>query len=169
MNEGKCLADQVCLVMQRIASTLLNRGRLPAPTIARLVGLPRPTTYAALLILIQHDLVQSNGASYKDTGEDEQYEFDVTECMMRLRWGRILAITHEKMDDVVSVLSLDIDELELITRSFLPLQALEVVRQLMIFGKLKVPEIVATCGGQHDALRESPPLYILAKAKTESL
>ncbi|KAK8854944.1 hypothetical protein IAR55_003683 [Kwoniella newhampshirensis] len=118
-------------VVCRVASTLLNRGRLPAPTIARLAGLPRPTTYAALLILIQHDLVQSNGASYKDTGEDEQYEFGVMECMMRLRWGRILAITHEKLDDV----------------------ALEVVRQLMIYGKLKVPEIIASCGGGHNALR----------------
>ncbi|WVR07357.1 hypothetical protein IAU60_004398 [Kwoniella sp. DSM 27419] len=123
----QAFGDVVC----RVASTLLNRGRLPSSTIARLSGLTKPTALAALLILMQHDLVQSNGASYKETGEEEQYEFDVTSCLMRLRWGRILAITHQKLDQV----------------------ALEIVRTLMIYGKLNVPNIVAACGGEYDAIR----------------
>ncbi len=30
------------------------------------------------------------------------YEFDVAECLMRLRWGRILAITQERLGPAVS-------------------------------------------------------------------
>ncbi|WVQ81704.1 hypothetical protein IAT38_003829 [Cryptococcus sp. DSM 104549] len=122
--------DVIC----RVASTLLNRGRLPSPTVARLSGVPKPQTLAALLILMQHNLVQSNGASMKETGEDEQYEFVTTECLYRLRWGRILAITHDKLKDLV---------------------AYEVVKQLMVFGKLRVPEIIEACGGKYSALRAS--------------
>ncbi|WVQ99827.1 hypothetical protein IAU59_006970 [Kwoniella sp. CBS 9459] len=123
----QAFGDVVC----RVASTLLNRGRLPSSTIARLSALQRPTALAALLILIQHDLVQSNGASYKETGEEEQYEFDVMGCLLRLRWGRILALTHQRMDEV----------------------ALQVVRTIMIYGKIRVPDIIAACGGEHDARR----------------
>ncbi|WWC93589.1 hypothetical protein V866_000424 [Kwoniella sp. B9012] len=118
-------------VISRVASTLLNRGRLPLSTISRLSALPKPTTSAALIILIQHDLVQTNGASYKDTGDEEQYEFDTLACLLRLRWGKILAITHQSYDEV----------------------ALEVVRTLMIYGKLKVPDIINSCGGSNDAMR----------------
>ncbi|ODN79044.1 hypothetical protein L202_04548 [Cryptococcus amylolentus CBS 6039] len=118
-------------IVQRVASTLLNRGRLPATTVARLSGLSPHVTNASLLILLQHNLVQSNGASVKQTGEDEQYEFNVDECLLRLRWGRILAITHEKLD----------------------LVAVQVVKQLMIYGKLRVPDIVSACGGDSDAIR----------------
>ncbi|WVQ68259.1 uncharacterized protein L199_006466 [Kwoniella botswanensis] len=118
-------------VISRVASTLLNRGRLPLSTISRLSALPKPTTSAALIILIQHDLVQTNGASYKDTGDEEQYELDTLACLLRLRWGKILAITHQSYDEV----------------------ALEVVRTLMIYGKLKVPDIINSCGGSNDAMR----------------
>ncbi|WVO22875.1 uncharacterized protein IAS62_004218 [Cryptococcus decagattii] len=118
-------------VVSRVASTLLNRGRLPAPTIARLSGLSPSVASAALLILMQHNLVQSNGASIKETGEDEQYEFIVEECLLRLRWGKMLAITHERVD-------------------FLSMQ---VVKQLMIFGKLRVPDIISALGGDTDAIR----------------
>ncbi|WWD02387.1 hypothetical protein V865_000426 [Kwoniella europaea PYCC6329] len=118
-------------VISRVASTLLNRGRLPLSTISRLSALPKPTTSAALIVLIQHDLVQTNGASYKDTGDEEQYEFDTLACLLRLRWGKILAITHQSYDEV----------------------ALEVVRTLMIYGKLKIPDIINSCGGSNDAMR----------------
>ncbi|WRT68209.1 uncharacterized protein IL334_005184 [Kwoniella shivajii] len=123
----QAFGDVIC----RVASTLLNRGRLPSSTISRLSALPKSTTQASLLILIQHDLVQTNGASYKDTGEEEQFEFDTLTCLMRLRWGRIMAITHQKYDDI----------------------ALEIVRMLMIYGKLKIPDIISACAGSSDASR----------------
>lgn len=87
---------------QRVASTLLNRGRLPIPTISRLAAVSRQSTLAAILILMQHNLVLSNGASIKELEEEELYEFDVQACLMRLRWGRILALTQERLGTAVS-------------------------------------------------------------------
>jgi hypothetical protein len=85
-----------------VASTLLNRGRSNVETIARLAGLPRSTTGASLLILIQHSLVGSTGGSRRAVPEEEQYEFDTAECLMRLRWGRILALTESNFGEDVS-------------------------------------------------------------------
>lgn len=85
-----------------MASTLLNRGRLTALSVSRLAALARPTTNAALLILIQHNLVGSTGASRRSSGEDEMYEFDVHECLLRLRWPRIMALTEQTFGEQVS-------------------------------------------------------------------
>ncbi|WWC90893.1 uncharacterized protein L201_005830 [Kwoniella dendrophila CBS 6074] len=123
----QAFGDVVC----RVASTLLNRGRLPLSTISRLSALAKPTTSAAILILMQHDLVQTNGASYKDTGDEEQYEFDTLTCLLRLRWGKILAITHQTYDEV----------------------ALEIVKTIMVYGRLRAPDIINTLGGLNDAIR----------------
>ncbi|WVN88622.1 uncharacterized protein L203_103833 [Cryptococcus depauperatus CBS 7841] len=112
------------LVVARVASTLLNRGRLPVPAIARLAGMSPMTVMASLLILMQHSLVQSSGASTKDTGEEEEYEFVPQECMLRLRWGRILTITAERYDNA----------------------AVEVVRQIMLYGHLPISELISACG-----------------------
>lgn len=57
---------------------------------------------------MQQNLVQSNGASIHQTGEEEMYEFDVSECLLRLRWGRMLAITQERFGQVVSAYSVSI-------------------------------------------------------------
>lgn len=92
--------------VQRVASTLLNRGRLGVTTIARLSAISRPHTLASLILLMQHDLVQSSGESLRGTGGEEMYEFDVQECLMRLRWGRILSLTQERLGPVVSVSAL---------------------------------------------------------------
>ncbi|KAK4684578.1 DNA-directed RNA polymerase III subunit RPC3, partial [Tremellales sp. Uapishka_1] len=123
----QAFGDVVC----RVASTLLNRGRLPAFSISKLSALPRPTTLAALLILIQHNIVFSSGASAKGTDEEEMYEVDVQECLLRMRWGRILAVTREEFDS----------------------DAEEVVQQLMVYGKLALPEIIDACGGTGDGQR----------------
>jgi len=85
-----------------VASTLLHRGRQQISSITHLSALTRTQTLASLIILIQHNLVQSSGAGYYDTGEAEQYEFDVKECLLRLRWGRMLAVMKDRMGDVVS-------------------------------------------------------------------
>lgn len=103
---------------------------------------------------MQHNLVQSNGASVKQTREDEQYEFIVEECLLRLRWGKMLAITHERVDFLVSEIVLDLIQ-KVATNT--P-QSMQVVKQLMIFGKLRVPDIISTLGGDTDAIRASIPL-----------
>lgn len=103
---------------------------------------------------MQHNLVQSNGASIKETGEDEQYEFIVEECLLRLRWGKMLAITHERVDFLVSEIMLDLMQKVATNKP----QSMQVVKQLMIFGKLRVPDIISALGGDTDAIRASIPL-----------
>ena len=66
---------------------------------SRLSALPQPTTLAAILILYQHNLVQSSGSP---SDSEEYYEFNVVECLMRLRWGRILALTEKRLGPAVS-------------------------------------------------------------------
>ncbi|ORY35369.1 hypothetical protein BCR39DRAFT_509119 [Naematelia encephala] len=112
----------------RVSSTLLNRGRLSAPAVTRLSGLPLRVVLGSLILLIQHHLVLSIGESVKD----EQYEFNVEECLLRLRYGRILAVTRERLGEA----------------------ALEVIKQLMLFGKLRAPDISRACGGEYDQSRE---------------
>lgn len=87
---------------QRVASTLLNRGRCSALTVSRLAALPLATTQASLIILLQHHLVGSTGGSRRNPPEEEMYEFDIIECLMRLRWGRILALTEKEFGEEVS-------------------------------------------------------------------
>jgi len=84
-----------------VASTLLNRGRLGITAVSRLSAVSRNNTLAAVLLLVQHNLVLSNGESLLGTGEEELYEFDVQECLMRLRWSKILSLTEEKLGPVV--------------------------------------------------------------------
>lgn len=90
------------LTLQRTASTLLNRGRLNLPNLTRLSGLRPSQTTNALIILIQHGLVLTNGASFWKESDLDLYEFDLEHCLLRLRWARILAITKNRFDDLVS-------------------------------------------------------------------
>lgn len=84
---------------QRIASLLLRRGRLGLLELARLSGLPPRTAAAAVIILMQHSLVTTSCLYLTtnptpDASEDGVYEFNETECLNRLRFGRILGITE---------------------------------------------------------------------------
>lgn len=51
---------------------------------------------------MQHNLVLCNGESFLKSGDEELYEFDVQECLMRLRWGKILSVTEERLGPTVS-------------------------------------------------------------------
>ena len=112
---------------QRVASTLLNRGRLPISTLKHLSATPLATTQAAVLTLIQHNLVKYCGV----TGEDEvpvggdQFEFETWECLMRLRWGRILAATERDF-------SKEQDR-----------EATKIIQLVLMSGKLTAPHIIA--------------------------
>ena len=120
--------------------------------VARLSAVSRANTLAAVILLMQHNLVLNNGESTRASGEEELYEFDVQECLMRLRWGRILSLTQERLGPVVSISPR-------VTRPRLRYQAVEVVRHLMTFGKLKMPEIVELSGGSQDPTRMCTIMY----------
>lgn len=114
--------------------------------IQRLCGIPRRTCISALLLLLQHNLVLSTGAQARHLAEqdpstssaerehfpEEHYEFDVRECLLRLRWGRILAFTERKMGQ----------------------KAMELVRVFMVYGRLKVGDMNRVMGVEGDARGE---------------
>ncbi|KAF8734231.1 RNA polymerase III subunit RPC82, partial [Rhizoctonia solani] len=76
----------------KVAGTLLNRGRLQLPTLIRFTGLKPSLVRAAVIALIQHNLVWHA----EDAIEGEVVEIDWEECIARQRFGKILAITKEK-------------------------------------------------------------------------
>ena len=90
---------------------------------------------------MQHNLVQTTSFALlpdpsTSTAED-QYEFDIPECLNRLRYGRILALTagwpgFGKGAGVAE----------------------EIVRMVMIYGKVKVRDVGPHLGAKGDAKRE---------------
>ncbi|KAL7423505.1 RNA polymerase III subunit C82 [Cryptotrichosporon argae] len=111
-------------VVGRVASTLLNRGRLNLRTLVRLTALPARAATGAVVVLMQHDLVLCTGASSKAEPEEEAYEFAVDECLRRLRRGRVLALTEQVGGK----------------------DAVDVVRQLFLYGKLRFGDLAALLG-----------------------
>lgn len=65
---------------------LLHRGRLTLPQIIRFSGLKPRTVRAALLVLVQHNILWH--AQGDSEGDGEALEFNTEECIMRLRYGR---------------------------------------------------------------------------------
>ena len=57
----------------------------------------------------------------------------VSECLYRLRWGRILAMTRQRFGEVVG----------------------EVVRMLLVYGRLKAGEVVSVMEADGDGRGES--------------
>ncbi|KZS99017.1 hypothetical protein SISNIDRAFT_480604 [Sistotremastrum niveocremeum HHB9708] len=75
----------------KVVSVLLTRGRLSALNVARFSELKISTVRAALLILIQHNLVW-----HSETEEEgEILEINVDECLARLRFGRFVWLTGQ--------------------------------------------------------------------------
>jgi DNA-directed RNA polymerase III subunit RPC3 len=84
-----------------VASVLLTRGRLAIPTLLRLATTKPRITRAALLILIQHQLVRH----FDSEDDGETLEFNVDVCFMRLRLGRYSFLAKDLLGDEVRSLS----------------------------------------------------------------
>ncbi|KAF8894419.1 hypothetical protein BD779DRAFT_1609183 [Infundibulicybe gibba] len=110
----------------KVASVLLTRGRLPLPQLVRFTSLKPRTVRAAILVLVQHNVLWH--ANTEDEGEI--FEVNVEECLMRLRFGRFvwqagelfgnaLILDHGKLrpPDIISQLS--IHDPKLVTSSYL--------------------------------------------------
>lgn len=63
---------------------LLTRGRLPLSQIIRVSGLKPRTVRAAILILVQHNVLWHT----QSDDDGEVLEVNIDECLMRLRYGR---------------------------------------------------------------------------------
>ncbi|KAG8958894.1 RNA polymerase III subunit C82 [Tulasnella sp. 408] len=83
----------------QVASTLLIRGRLPLPQIARLTpGVSPREVRLSLLILVQHNIVWHS----EDELDGEVYEINWEEPVSRLRFGRYIMIVRDKLGDAAA-------------------------------------------------------------------
>ena len=83
---------------QKVASTLLIRGRLPLPHLVRLSGVSPREARVVLLILIQHNIVWHSESDI----DGQVYEINWEEPVARLRFGRYIMIAQENLGDPVS-------------------------------------------------------------------
>ncbi|KAH9001457.1 hypothetical protein EDB92DRAFT_1826755 [Lactarius akahatsu] len=74
-----------------VVSTLLSRGRLPFPQLVRYSNLKPRTVRAAILVLIQHNILWH--ATTEDGGE--VFEVNTNECLARLRFGRYVWLAEQ--------------------------------------------------------------------------
>jgi DNA-directed RNA polymerase III subunit RPC3 len=87
--------------LQHVASVLLNRGRLNLVELCHYAKLRARSAQAVIIILIQHNLAWHCEAPSGDN-LTEYFEINLKECLMRLRWGRILALTEDEFGEDVS-------------------------------------------------------------------
>ncbi len=78
---------------------LLTRGRLTLPYLVRYSGLKPRTVRAAVLVLVQHNLLWHATIDR----EGEVLEVNVDECLMRLRFAKYVWVAESLFGDSVRV------------------------------------------------------------------
>ncbi|KAJ7582569.1 RNA polymerase III subunit RPC82-domain-containing protein [Mycena floridula] len=99
----------------KVAAVLLTRGRLPLLHLVRYSSLKVQTARAAVLILIQHNIVWH--AQTEDDGE--VLELNTHECLLRLRFGKFVWQAEKLFGNA----------------------AAEIIQLILDHGKLRPPEI----------------------------
>ncbi|KAF5387156.1 hypothetical protein D9615_001690 [Tricholomella constricta] len=103
-----------------VASALLTRGRLPLSQLVRITGHKPRTVLSSILVLVQHNLLW-----HARTEEDgEVLEVNVDECLMRLRFGRLVWQAEQLFGKAAS----------------------EIVQLVLDHGKLRPPDILSLLG-----------------------
>ncbi|KAH9854061.1 RNA polymerase III subunit RPC82-domain-containing protein [Lenzites betulinus] len=100
-----------------IASVLLTHGRLGLPQLLRLSKLKPRTVRAAILVLVQHNILWH--AQTEDEGE--VYEINTDECLTRIRFGRYVWLAEQLYGK----------------------PGAEIVQLVLDHGKLRPPDIIA--------------------------
>ncbi|EJD53249.1 hypothetical protein AURDEDRAFT_180799 [Auricularia subglabra TFB-10046 SS5] len=101
----------------QIAAVLLHRGRLSMPQLARELGLKSQTVRAAVLVLVQHNILW-----HAETDDrTEVMEINIDECIARLRFGHYMSLAREIFGQ----------------------EASEIVAILLDHGKLRLPDILS--------------------------
>ncbi|TFK55025.1 hypothetical protein OE88DRAFT_1653647 [Heliocybe sulcata] len=100
-----------------VASVVLTRGRLGLPQIVRFSSLKPRTVRACIIVLVQQNILWH--AHTEEEGE--VVEFNIQECLIRLRFGRFVWQTEALFGQ----------------------EAAEIVQVLLDHGKLRRPEIMS--------------------------
>ncbi|EPQ58252.1 hypothetical protein GLOTRDRAFT_36462 [Gloeophyllum trabeum ATCC 11539] len=101
----------------KVASILLTRGRLGLAQLVRFSGLKPRTIRACIIVLVQHNVLWH--AHTEEEGE--VVEFNIQECLIRLRFGRFVWQTEVLFGK----------------------EAAAVIQLLLDHGKLRRPEIIS--------------------------
>ena len=88
---GLDMCEVTLNTVQSVACVLLTRGRLPIGQIIRFTQLKPRTVRAAIIILVQHNLLWH--AQSDDEGA--VFEMNTEECRMRLRYGRYVWLAEQ--------------------------------------------------------------------------
>ena len=88
-------------IVASVASILMHRGRMRLAEIVHFTKLPRRSVAGILMTLVQHNLAWYSETEVGDRTQ-EFFEMNLKECLMRLRWGRILELTQENLGADVS-------------------------------------------------------------------
>ncbi|KAI0670546.1 RNA polymerase III subunit RPC82-domain-containing protein [Trametes maxima] len=114
-----------------VASVLLTHGRLGLSQLLRYSKLKPRTVRAAILILVQHNLLWH--AQSEDEGE--VFEMNIDECLMRLRYGRYVWLSEQlygKWGAEIVQLVLDHGKL----------RPPDIIAQLSIYDPVKAPTVL---------------------------
>ena len=84
--------------MKAVASTLIRRGRLGFPQLIKYSSLKPRTARACILVLVQHNLVWHAPA---EDGSGDILEFNIDECLLRMRFGRFVWQAGEQFGSAV--------------------------------------------------------------------
>ncbi|THH10267.1 hypothetical protein EW145_g1436 [Phellinidium pouzarii] len=112
-----CSSVHLYNAIQKVALTLLTRGRLSLLQLTRFTALKTRSVRAAVLILIQQNLLWH--AQSDDDGE--VVEFNTDECLLRLRFGRYIWLAEQLFGSA----------------------AAEIVSLILDHGKLRPPDILS--------------------------
>ncbi|KAI9064257.1 hypothetical protein FKP32DRAFT_1626167 [Trametes sanguinea] len=115
-----------------VASVLLTHGRLGFPQLVRFTKLKPRTVRAAILILVQHNLLWHA----QSEEEGEAFEMNIDECLTRLRYGRYVWLAEQ----LYGKSGADIVQLVLDHGKLRPP---DIIAQLSIYDPVKAPAVVS--------------------------
>ncbi|KAI0747956.1 RNA polymerase III subunit RPC82-domain-containing protein [Daedaleopsis nitida] len=114
-----------------VASLLLTHGRLALPQLIRLSKLKPRIVRAAILVLVQHNLLW-----HAQSDEGEVFEVNADECLMRLRYGRYVWTAEQLYGTAgAEIVELILDHGKL----RLP----DIISQLSVYDPIKAPAVLA--------------------------
>ncbi|OSD02907.1 hypothetical protein PYCCODRAFT_1435188 [Trametes coccinea BRFM310] len=115
-----------------VASVVLTHGRLGFPQLVRFTKLKPRTVRAAILILVQHNLLWHA----QSDEEGEAFEMNIDECLMRLRYGRYVWLAEQ----LYGKSGADIVQLVLDHGKLRPP---DIIAQLSVYDPVKAPAVLS--------------------------
>ncbi|KAH8829625.1 hypothetical protein DL96DRAFT_1598899 [Flagelloscypha sp. PMI_526] len=128
----------------KLADVLLTKGRLSLSQIISQTKLRPQTARAAILVLIQHDVLWY---AKTDDSSPEVLEFNIEGCLMRLRFGKFVFLSEQLLGKPAS----------------------EIVQLILDHGKLRPPDIITQLPDDQDSTKKNYREALLELVKSHYL